>query len=103
MTMSIKALLVAAFAATLLICSPALAADDSCNATQSMCAVQTNTPMRLAADYAVKPGNAAKLAQCTGMSGVAQKKCKCEAQGEPGFPCHFRPGSGSAPSRCLCE
>jgi hypothetical protein len=100
MTMrSIKACLVAAFAAILLIGSPA-AANDACNAGQPMCRVQADTPIRLAADLSVKPPAAARLNQCRGLSGVALSKCKCEASGEPGFPCHFRPAPRPA---CLCE
>lgn len=101
MTMrSLKACLVAAFAAILLIGSPA-AANDACNAGQPMCRIQADTPIRLAADFSAKPrGSAGISARCSGLSGMALSKCKCEAKGESGFPCHFRPGLRPA---CLCE
>jgi hypothetical protein len=105
MTMrSIKSCLVAAFAAILLIGSPA-AASDACNAGQSMCRVQADTPIRLAADYTATPRASAKLAssECRGKFGVALRKCKCEAKGEPGFPCRFVPAHPPIRESCLCQ
>jgi hypothetical protein len=97
---SIKACLLAVFAAILLIGSPA-AATDVCDTGQPMCRVQAEPSFKLAADYSVKPkGPAGLSAKCGGLSGTDLAKCKCEAKGEPGFPCHFRAGP---PPRCLCR
>jgi hypothetical protein len=101
---SIKACLVAAFAAILLVGSPA-AANDACNAGQPMCRVQADTPIRLAADLSVKPPGSARLAasECRGKFGVELRKCKCEAKGEPGFPCRFVPAHPPVRESCLCQ
>lgn len=97
---SIKACLLAVFASILLIGSPAFA-KDVCNTGQPSCQLQADTSFKLAADYAVKPkARAGFSAKCSGMSGTELSKCRCEAKGENGFPCHFRPGP---PPRCLCE
>ncbi|MEA2951456.1 MAG: hypothetical protein QOJ96_976 [Alphaproteobacteria bacterium] len=67
---SINACLVAFLAAILSIGSPA-AASNACNAGQSMCRVEADSPVRLAANHSAK--------------------CKCETGGRPGFPCRFLP------------
>jgi hypothetical protein len=112
MTMrSIKACLAAAFAAILLIGSPAApaAANDACNAGPSMCQGQTDTPFRLAADYAVTPRASAKSisssssSECRGKFGVALRKCQCEAGGKPGFPCRFMPAHPPVGESCSCQ
>jgi hypothetical protein len=102
---SITALLVAAFASMLLISAPATAASDACNATQSMCSVPADTPIRLAADYSVTPKSGAKVAssQCRGKFGVELRKCKCEAKGESGLPCRFTAAHFPVPEQCSCQ
>jgi hypothetical protein len=101
---SIKACLVAAFAAILLIGSPAVA-NDVCNTGQPMCRVQADTPMRLAAELPVKPPGSARIipSECRGMFGVDLRKCKCEAGGKPGFPCHFMAAHPPVGESCNCE
>lgn len=101
---SIQACLAAAFAAILLIGSPA-AASDACNAGQSMCRVQADTPIRLAADYSATPRAAAKSSpsECRGKFGVELRKCKCEAGGKPGFPCQFLPAHFPVAESCSCQ
>ena len=101
---SIKACLVAAFAAILLIGSP-VTASDACNDGQPICQVQADTPFKLAADYSAKPRASAKSmsSECRGLSGVTKRKCQCEAGGKPGFPCHFMPAHFPVGESCSCQ
>ena len=101
---SIKACLVAAFAAILLIGSPA-AANDTCSASQSMCAVQASKPIRLAADLAVQPRLSARAipSECRGEQGVALRRCICEKGCELGSTCHFIAASSQSHETCVRE
>jgi hypothetical protein len=105
MTMrSIKACLVAAFAAILLIGSPA-AADDICNPGQSMCRVQADKPIRLAADLSVRPLSSARIipAACRGEQGVKLRRCICEKGCELGSVCHFIAAASPSHESCVRE
>jgi hypothetical protein len=97
-----KACLATAVISILLFVSAATA-KDFCD-SQSACPVQAGT-MKLAADMPVKPPMSKKHGDdaCTGQSGVELRKCQCEAQGTPDFPCKFVNATALHPARCLCK
>jgi hypothetical protein len=100
----IKACLATAVISILLFVSAATA-KDFCD-SQSVCPVQAGT-MKLAADMPVKPSMPSKHNQskgdCTGQFGVGLRKCQCEAQGTPDFPCKFENATAFHPESCLCK
>ena len=102
---SMLACLVAAFVAMLLIGAPAIATD-ACNGGPAACRIQADAPFKLAAEMPAQPRMSRKgtaSPKCTGKFGVALQRCKCEAKGEPGFPCHFVPAHPPVPASCACR
>ena len=107
---NVLACLAAAFLTILVTGAPATA-NDSCNADALACRVEANTPFRLAAEMPAQPRisraepriSRAATSSCTGKTGVALQRCKCEARGEPGFPCRFVPAHPPVPASCLCR
>ena len=99
---SVRAFLVAVFVSILSIGSPA-AANDSCNGAQAMCPAQGSGPVRLAADYSVKPHSKSERCACLGTSGIERRKCQCECQGTSRFPCQFMPAHFPVPESCSCQ
>jgi hypothetical protein len=104
---SIFAFVVAALVTILLTGAPA-ATKDLCNGGQPACQVQADTPFKLAAEIPAppkmsRPGSASKMATCSGKTGVALQRCRCEARGEPGFPCHFVPAHPPVGASCACR
>jgi hypothetical protein len=105
---SILAFVVAAFVTILLAGAPA-ATKDLCNGGQPACQLQADTPFKMAAEMptppkASRPAGAAKMSSvCSGKTGVALQRCKCEAKGESGKPCHFIPAHPPVGASCACR